>query len=110
MKVSKIKEVKKVIGYMSKVEERELQKLNDCNIELELYLCKSGTKYGIYEESTGSMLVVWKSTRKEAFQELENMIEKHGNKLIEAKENMLKKNGYIDSYNVGEWLNRKEAI
>lgn len=107
MKITKQKENIKYIGYMGKIEESEMNKI-ESDLPMELYLYKSSKFYMIYEKETGSALSSPAKTQKEAIQKVNDYIEKFGvERLLESKHNLLNKNGYINSYDVGEWLKSK---
>lgn len=79
MKIHKEVKTVSVIGYMGKEEQREVRTIE--YDELTFYLCKSGTKWGIWEATTRKMFVAWKDTRKEALNKLQESMEQHGDKV-----------------------------
>ncbi len=102
IQVTKQKETILIRGYMGKVEQIEAYKIN--HYELELYLYKSSKYYAIYEKNTGKSVIGTKPTKKEAINQLKQLLNNHYDKLKAVMQSTIEKDGYISNYKIGEWI------
>ncbi len=103
IQVTKQKESILIRGYMGKVEQVEAYKIN--HHELELYLYKSPKYYAIYEKNTGKSVIGTKPTKKEAINQLKQLLNNHYDKLKAAMQSTIEKDGCISNYKIGAWIN-----